>query len=192
MIIIDREWKHSDMFGVQTKAYADVEAQYLSFAPGIRVLPAESYDEPSLKFYFKARYEAGEKPGFADGGFEVYGPSHEIRSFDLDQVIVHPYELNQMKFFVKQTTEEKKTQVSDPNAPKRGRGRPPKEGEKKPKPEYVSTGQPRGRKKKDPSTLKTTPYVKTGKPRGRPSTGAVKKQYVPTGKPRGRAKKVSE
>jgi hypothetical protein len=171
MIIINREWKSGDAFGgVMTKAYADIEAQYLNFKPGIRVLPAESYDEPSTPFYLKARYEAGEKASFPDGGFEVYGQANEIRSFDLDQVIVHPYELNQMKFFTKQITVEKKTQVSDPNAPKRGRGRPPKEGEKKPKAEYVSTG----------------------RKRGRPSTGAVKKQYIPTGKPRGRAKKVSE
>ena len=169
MIVINRKWKSSELFGIDTKAYADIEAEYLNFKPGIRVLPAEAYDDPSIKFHLKARYEAGEKASFPDGGFEVYGPAHEVRSFDLDQVIVHPYELNQINFFSKQVTEEKKTQVVDPNAPKKGRGRPPKEGERKPKPEYVPTG----------------------RKRGRPSTGAVKKQYVPTGKPRGRAKKVS-
>lgn len=168
MIVINRKWKNSELFNLDTKAYADTEAEYLNFKPGIRVLPAEAYDEPSLKFHFKAKYEPGEKASFPDGGFEVYGPSHEVRSFDLDQVIVHPYELNQMNFFSKQVTAEKKTQAIDPDAPKRGRGRPPKEGGRKPKPEYVSTGNPRGRRKKDPSELKAKPYVKTGKPRGRP------------------------
>jgi len=84
MKIVERKWKHSEMFNVGVKAYDEVDAKYLNFKPGIRVLPAMYFEEPGLEFKLKKRYEPGEKRTFPNGGFEVYGPGGEIRSFDLD------------------------------------------------------------------------------------------------------------
>jgi hypothetical protein len=177
-------------YGMVRKQYEDVEAQYLSFVPGIRVLPAPFYDEPNLKFTLKRKCEPGEL-GFPDGGFEVYGPSGESRAYNLNQVIVHPFELGQIRYFQKATTQEKRTEVIDPNAPKRKRGRPAKpESERKTPVQYVPTGRKRGRPKSE-NTVTKAPYVPTGGKRGRPANPnrVPKAPYVPTGNKRGRPKK---
>ena len=144
--MIVTETKHP--YGWVSKHYNDIEAQYLNFTPGIRVLPAQYYDDPKLQFTLKRKYEAGEK-GFPNGGFEVYGPSGETRSYELNQVIVHPFELGQIRYFDKSTTQEKQKQAVDPDAPKRKRGRPPLvEGQRQTPKVYVPTGGKRGRPKK--------------------------------------------
>ena len=168
MILVEKSWRSSDTSSMQVKAYRDIEAIYLNFTPGIRVLPAPYYDDPSANFTLRAKYEEGQNPRFPNGGFEVYGPSGETRCFDIDQVIVHPYEVGQMKFFVKSASQETKTQVVDPNAPKRGRGRPKiAEGERKTPTVYVSTGRGRGRPANPDKPAKI--YVPTGGKRGRPA-----------------------
>lgn len=166
MKIIERKWKHSEIFNVGVKAYDEVDAKYLNFKPGIRVLPAMYFEEPGLEFKLKKRYEPGEKRTFPNGGFEVYGPGGEIRSFDLDQVIVHPYAIGQRKFFAKNLSEEKKLKEIDPNAPKRKRGRPSNPNAE-PRPVYVPTGGKRGRPS-NPNTQPRPAYVPTGGKRGRP------------------------
>jgi hypothetical protein len=127
-----------------TQIYVDIEPEYLNFIPGIRVLPAPYFSEPSTMFTLKAKHEPGDKH-YPNGGYEVYGPSGETRSYCIDQVIVHPWALNQMKFFARQTIPANKTQVIDPNAPKRGRGRPANPNTVS-KADYVPTGGKRGRK----------------------------------------------
>lgn len=128
--------------------FSDVESEYLNFEKGCRVLPAPFYEEPTLQFELIKRYEPGEKKTFPNGGFEVYGPGNEIRSFDLDQVILHPFELKKFNFFKKSQSEEAREKIIDPNKPKGKRGRPAKldeNGNPIPKKEYVPTGGRRGR-----------------------------------------------
>lgn len=129
--------------------FTDIEPEYLQFEKGCRVLPAPFYEEPTLQFELIKRYEPGEKKTFPNGGFEVYGPGNEIRSFDLDQVILHPFELKKFNFFKKSsTTEESKNKVIDPNKSKGKKGRPRKldeNGNPIIKEAYVPTGGRRGR-----------------------------------------------
>jgi len=155
--------------------FSDVESEYLNFEKGCRVLPAPFYEEPTLQFELIKRYEPGEKKTFPNGGFEVYGPGNEIRSFDLDQVILHPFELKKFNFFKKSQSEEAREKIIDPNKPKGKRGRPAKldeNGNPIPKKEYVPTGGKKGRKPKlDEFGNKIV---------------TVKKEYVPSGRGRGR------
>ena len=162
MIVIETttEW------GWIRKHYEDIESQYLNFSPGCRVLPAQYYDEPHIIFTLKKKHDIGAQ-GFPNGGYELYGPKGETRSFELNQVIVHPFELGQINYFRNNISEEKKIEIHDPNKPKRGRGRPPKpEGEKKIIPTYVPTGRKRGRPA-NPNSKPKEPYVPTGGKRGR-------------------------
>jgi len=135
----------------EIEVYADIEPEWLNFENGIRVLPAPYFKEPNLDFTLKQRYEPGEKKTFPNGGFEVYeGNGGKILNFDMDQVIVHPFELKKYNYFKSNKTEEQKDKVIDPNKPKAGRGRPPKldeNGNPIPKKEYVPTGGQRGRAK---------------------------------------------
>lgn len=185
MILTTRDWKNKTIFDEDIAVYADVELQFLAFEPGVRVLPAPFYNDPAVQFKFKARYEPGEKVGFPEGGIEVYGPSGELRSYDLDQVIVHPYELGMVNFF-RVSDETKKMKVKDPETSgKRGRPANPNKTEK---PAYIPTGGQRGRPKSDkPSTA----YIPTGGKRGRPANpnAQPKPAYVPTGGKRGRPKR---
>jgi len=129
--------------------FSDVEPEYLNFEKGCRVLPAPFYNEHALHFEFIKRYEPGEKKTFPNGGFEVYGPGNEVRSFELDQVILHPFELKKFNFFKKSQSEEAREKVIDLSKPKGKRGRPAKldeNGQPISKKEYVPIGGRRGRK----------------------------------------------
>jgi hypothetical protein len=184
MVVIDRVTKHD----VPTKAYFGVPLEYLNFNVGSRVLPAQYFNEPNLNFTLKAKHEPGEK-FFPNGGFEVYGPSGEKRSYELDQLIVHPYELKQFNYFSKKPT----TEVINPDTPKRKRGRPAKLDENKVTKQYVPTGGKRGRPANPNKKVKV--YIPTGGKRGRkPLSPEIKAQreqqaLLPKGK-RGRPKKV--
>jgi hypothetical protein len=157
--------KNKNRYNVEVASYEDIEADLLNFSPGVRVLPAPFYNEPSINFILKRRHEPGE-PGFPDGGFSVYGPSGEVRAFDINQVIVHPYAIGKMKFFDVKATAEQKQATVDPNAPKRKRGRP-SNPDVQPKAPYVPTGGKRGRPA-NPNKQPKAPYVPTGGKRGRP------------------------
>ena len=125
------------------KFYVDVDDKFTNFTPKCRVLPITYYEEPTMLFELKAKHAPGEKSTFPNGGFEVYGPDGGIYNYDLDQVVVHPFQLKMIKYFTKS------------------------EGVVK---EKVSTGLPgkRGRPSIDPSLKKTlTAYVPTGGSRGR-------------------------
>lgn len=161
--------------------FSDIEPEYLNFTPGCRVLAAPFYDEPTLHFELIKRYEPGEKKTFPNGGFEIRGEGCEIRSFELDQVVVHPFALGKTNYFKKSsTTEEAKEKVIDPNRVKGKKGRPRKldeNGQPIIKEAYVPTGGKKGRKPKlDEFGNKIV---------------TVKKEYVSSGRGRGR-KALSE
>lgn len=128
--------------------FTDIEPEYLNFTPGCRVLVAPFYEEPTLQFELIKRYEPGEKKTFPNGGFEIRGEGCEIRSFELDQVVVHPFVLGKTNYFKKSQSEETREKVIDPNRVKGKRGRPAKldeNGQLIIKEAYVPTGGRRGR-----------------------------------------------
>ena len=59
MILTTRDWKNKEIFDADVAVYADVEPQFLCFEPGVRVLPAPYYNDPSIQFKFKAKHEPG-------------------------------------------------------------------------------------------------------------------------------------
>jgi len=74
-------------------AYEEVEPELLltpETEPYTRVLPAPFFYEKRLYFAMVRRYEPGEKVSFPNGGFEVRDEGGAMRSYDLDQVILHP------------------------------------------------------------------------------------------------------
>jgi hypothetical protein len=81
-------------------AYEEIEPELLVTpdTPKMsRVLPAPFFYEKRLFFYLVNRVEPGSKPGFPNGGFEVRDEGGALRSFDLDQVIIHPHVIKHQK-----------------------------------------------------------------------------------------------
>jgi len=115
------------------KVYEDVELQFKNFVKSVRVLPADFFHEPNEYFTLKAMYNPGEKKIFPNGGFEVYyGDGGCVYSYDLDQVIVHPYVLGIKTFGNKENTNEVK--ISKPKNTTLGKkGRKPLSVEEKAK-----------------------------------------------------------
>jgi len=169
-------------------AYGDVEPE-LEITPDTpsitRVLPAPYFYEKRLFFHLIKRIEPGIKPDFPNGGFEVRDEGGALRSFDLDQVIIHPHVIKHQKTLDKMARraekEAKKRErkwkkaARDAN-PKRKtgkRGRPAldpavkaaREAEVAARAER--SGGRRGRPKSEVSTPKT--LKPTGGKRGRPS-----------------------
>lgn len=152
--------------------YTNVDSKFTNFTPKCRVLPANYYNEYNTVFTLKARYEPGENKYFPNGGFEVVHSEGGTYNYDLDQVIIHPFELRMISYFSKSKTAVKE-KIKDPNAPKgkRGRKRVNPEGYKE---VYVPTGGQRGRKKLDPAVKATREAEKlakreiSGGKRGRP------------------------
>jgi hypothetical protein len=131
------------------KYFTDVEPKFLNFSKGCRVLPAVYFEEPNTHFTLKAQYSPGEKSTFPNGGFEVYGPEGSRYNYDLDQLIIHPYQLRMMKYFSKNPNNTKEKVIKVMGTGKRGR--PCKmDGDKKIKTVYIPTGGKRGRKAMDP------------------------------------------
>jgi len=156
------------------KHFIEVESKFNSFSLGCRVLPAPYFEEPNTRFTLKKRYEIGEKKSFPKGGFEVYGPDGGTYNYELDQVIVHPYELKMKNFFSKVEKVDKE-KVSTGIKGKRGRPKMDPSLRKTPT-QYVPTGGKRGRKPMDPvlkaAKLAAQANKKTGK-RGRPRTKSI-------------------
>jgi hypothetical protein len=157
------------------KHYVDIDTKFTNFTPKCRVLPANYFNEPNTLFTLKAKYEPGENKFFPKGGFEIVHVEGGTYNYELDEVIVHPFQLGMRKFFTKSETVVKE-KVTDPN--KKGkRGRPKIDPAlKKTLPTYVPTGGKRGRKPLDPA-------VKAAK-----EAAKLAKQKVSNGK-RGRPKK---
>jgi hypothetical protein len=147
-----------------------------------RVLPSPFFYEKRLFFYLIKRYEPGEKKTFPRGGYEVRGEDGAMRSYNLDQVIIHPALIKHRK------TLDKMARRAEKEARKRDRR--VSKVEQTDKPKYGR----RGRPAMDPALKaakeadKAAKAVVSGGRRGRPKGTAtvVKKEYVPTGGKRGR------
>jgi len=182
----------------------DEKNKYTSFKPGIRVLPAPYFDtEFGVQFFFIARHEHGEK-GWAGGGYECRDSTGGARAFYLDALIVHPNELKIKTEIINESVKRrgrkriKPLVEKDPNAPKRKRGRPSIDPEKRISKPYVPTGGKRGRKplsdeeKAKRAALQPAVENKPKGKRGRPTLAPElrkTKPYVPTGGKRGRKPK---
>lgn len=130
------------------KHFVEVDSKFTNFTTKCRVLPANYYEEPNTVFILKARYEPGENKYFPKGGFEVVHSEGGTYNYELDEVVVHPFELGMHKYFTKQQNVVK-DKIIDPDKPKGKRGRPKIDPAlKKTLPVYVPTGGKRGRPKK--------------------------------------------
>lgn len=161
------------------------ELQVLPDTPKLtRVLPSQFFYEKRLFFYLIRRYEPGEKRTFPQGGFEVRDESGAMRSYKLDQVIIHPAVIKHKK------TLDKMARRAEKEAKKRERRLKKREKENKPKHSR------RGRPALDPAVKaareaeKAAKSVKSGGKRGRPpgvsSSPKPPKPVSPTGGKRGR------
>lgn len=161
-------------FGTR-KVFVNVDAKYLDFRKGIRVLPARIYESDPNPIYFVKQHAPGEQY-FPDGGYSCVDSTSAYRAFYLDELIIHPSEIRGAKQEIvggkrrgrPANPDKAPKPTPDYTLPKRGRGRPPKADGEKITVAYVPTGGKRGRKPIDPSLRKTKPYVPTGGKRGRP------------------------
>ena len=100
MKIIEKDLLVSGMKCGTFCAYGEVEPE-LAITPDTpsmtRVLPAPFFYEKRLYFALIRRIEPGQRPGFVNGGFEVRDEGGALRSFDLDQVIIHPQVIKHKK-----------------------------------------------------------------------------------------------
>ena len=167
-------------------AYEDVEPE-LEITPDTppitRVLPAPYFYEKRLFFHLIKRIEPGQKPDFPNGGFEVRDEGGALRSFDLDQVIIHPHVIKHQK------TLDKMARKAEKELAKRNRERKRAERAANPK---RKTGK-RGRPALDPAVKAAREAevaarsLRSGGRRGRPkSEVSTPKTLKPTGGKRGR------
>ena len=100
MKVIEKDLVVSGMKCGVFSAYDDIEPE-LTITPDTprmtRVLPAPFFYEKRLFFYLINRFEPGQKMGFSNGGFEVRDEGGALRSYDLDQVIIHPHVIKHQK-----------------------------------------------------------------------------------------------
>jgi len=118
MKVIEKDLVVSGMKCGVFSAYEDIEPE-LTITPDTpkltRVLPAPFFYEKRLFFYLINRFEPGQKVGFPNGGFEVRDEGGALRSYDLDQVIIHPQIIKHKK------TLEKMARRAEKEAKKRER-----------------------------------------------------------------------
>ena len=179
MKVIEKQWQYGTYL-----AYDEIDENFLATEKGIRVLPAPFFYDKKLYFELWKRYEPGDKATFPNGGYEVVDVSGGIRSYDLDQIIIHPQVLQHKKMLdkmarraEKQAKKRERTmkKIGKENKPKHGRrGRPAidpalKAARVASKVEAgVRSGGKRGRPKSTEPKAVSTPKISTGK-RGRPS-----------------------
>ncbi len=171
--------------------YEDIEPELLLTAETpkmTRVLPAQFFYEKRLFFFFIKRYEPGEKKSFPNGGFEVRDEGGALRSFELDQVILHPQVIKHRKTLEKMARRAEKEQAKRERKNKKGeRAKEKAERQKR-------SGGKRGRPALDPAEKarreaeKAARAQKSGGKRGRPKgSGAPKEPKAP--KPAGTGKR---
>jgi hypothetical protein len=187
MKVIEKDLLVSGMKCGVFSAYEEVEPE-LTITPDTpkltRVLPAPFFYEKRLFFYLINRFEPGQKVGFSNGGFEIRDEGGALRSYDLDQVIIHPYIIKHKK------TLEKMARRAEKEAKKRERQY--KKAARAAKPKYGKRGRPaldpaikaaraaemvarfqrsggkRGRPKSTDPKVVSTPKISNGR-RGRPA-----------------------
>jgi hypothetical protein len=148
----------------------------------IRVLPSPFFYSKRLFFYLIRRYEPGEKGTFPQGGYEVRDEGGAMRSYNLDQMIIHPAVIKHKKTLDKMARRAEKearkrerrinktTQIYKPKHTRRGRPamdpeiKAAKEADKAAR---VSAGRKRGRPRKGDGLVPKKEYVPTGGKRGR-------------------------
>lgn len=167
MKVIEKDWLYGTYF-----AYEDVEDIFVANEKGVRVLPAPFFYDKKLYFELMRRYEPGEKPTFPNGGYEVVDMSGGIRSYDLDQIIIHPQVLQHKKMLDKMARRaEKQAKKSKRSSNKIGRENKIKHGKK-------------GRPALDPAVkahrdqLKADAKDRSGGKRGRPKSLVPKQETV--------------
>jgi hypothetical protein len=178
MKLIEKPWRYGTYL-----AYDEVEEVFVPQEKGVRVLPAPFFYDKKLYFELKAVYAPGEKKTFPNGGYEVVDMSGGLRSYDLDQLIIHPSILKHKKMLEKMARKAEKTQkqrdktlrkIRNENKPKHGkRGRPALDPAMKAHREQLKAEakQRSGGKRGRPagSTPKTSKVLSTGGRRGRPA-----------------------
>lgn len=158
MKVIEKDWKYGKYL-----AYDETEEIFIPTERGVRVLPAPFFYDKKLYFELKAVYAPGDKKTFPNGGYEVVDVSGGIRSYDLDQVIIHPQVLQHKKMLDKMARRAEKEQK------KRERKM------KKMTREHKNTTGKRGRPALDPAlkaqrdAIKAESNVRSGGKRGRPA-----------------------
>jgi hypothetical protein len=168
-------------------AYEEVEPELLvtpQTEQYSRVLPAPFFYEKRLFFGLIRRYEPGDKSSFPNGGYEVRDESGAVRSYDLDQVIIHPQVIKHRK------TLDKMARRAEKEAKKRDRQWKKASRDAKPK---NKTGK-RGRPALDPAVKAAREAeviaraARSGGKRGRPKSevSTPKTLKIPTGGKRGR------
>jgi hypothetical protein len=177
MKVIEKPWRYGTYL-----AYDEVEEIFVATEKGVRVLPAPFFYDKKLYFELWKRYEPGEKPTFPNGGYEVVDVSGGIRSYDLDQIIIHPQVLKHKKMLDKMARRaEKQAKVRERKMKKIAKDNKVKHGR-------------RGRPALDPAVkahrdkLKGEAQVRSGGKRGRPAGSSTPKvvSEKPTGGKRGR------
>lgn len=171
--------------------YAEVEPELQISADTpqkTRVLPAPYFYEKRLFFFLIKRYEPGEKASFPKGGFEVRDEGGALRSFELDQVIIHPQVIKHQKTLEKMARRAEKEQAKRERKNKKSERALEKAERQK------RSGGKRGRPALDPAekarreAAKTARSEKSGGKRGRPKgSGAPKAPKAP--KPAGTGKR---
>lgn len=169
MKVIEKPWRYGTYL-----AYDEIEEQFVATDKGVRVLPAPFFYDKKLYFELWKRYEPGEKKTFPNGGYEVVDISGGIRSYDLDQIIIHPSVLKHKKMLDKMARRaEKQAKV---------RERKMKKIDKENKPKYGR----RGRPALDPTVkayreqLKAAAQTRSGGKRGRPKSATPKVVPIPS------------
>jgi len=169
MKVIEKQWQ----FGTYL-AYEGIEDVFVPQEKGVRVLPAPFFYDKKLYFESYRRYEPGDHKSFPNGGYEVRDMNGGIRSYDLDQVIIHPAVLKHKKMLDKMARRAEKQEKL--------RARRSKQTTKENKP---SSGK-RGRPALDPAVKeardaeKTARATRSGGKRGRPASGVLKPQTPKT------------
>ena len=180
MKVIEKDLVVSGMKCGVFSAYEDIEPE-LTITPDTprmsRVLPAPFFYEKRLFFYLVNRFEPGQKMGFSNGGFEVRDEGGALRSYDLDQVIIHPHVIKHQKTLDKMARKAEKERAK--------RERQYKKAAREAKPKHGK----RGRPALDPAVkaARVAEVIarsqRSGGKRGRPKSTEVK--VVPALKPSG-------
>jgi hypothetical protein len=165
MKVIEKPWRYGTYL-----VYDEIEDIFVPTEKGVRVLPAPFFYDKKLYFELYKRYAPGEKKSFPNGGYEVVDVSGGIRSYELDQVIIHPQVLQHKKMLDKMARKaEKQAKKKAQTLKKINRENKTKHGRK-------------GRPALDPAVkahreqLKLEAKVRSGGKRGRPSLNTAARE----------------
>jgi len=153
-------------------AYTDIEPELIATEKGIRVLPAPFFYEKGLYFTLSKRYEPGENKFFPNGGYVVRSEYGQARSYDLDQVIIHPAVIKHQKTLDKMMRKIEKMAKKKERAEKREA--------KARKPKYGKRGRPAlsPEEKARREAEKANKKARSGGKRGRPASDKPKMEKV--------------